>query len=190
MYLFFCYTVSMLEPFQSAILGGGCFWCLEAVFKLVKGVSHVQSGYTGGHVQHPSYDDICTGETGHAEVVRIEFDSAVITFDELLDIFWKIHDPTTMNRQGNDRGTQYRSAIFFIDENQKKAAVESRVSAERKKIWPNPIVTEIVPLDIFYPAEDYHDNYYERNRMANPYCIYVIDPKVKKMQEHFKQQLK
>jgi len=170
---------------QIAVLGGGCFWCLEAAYLKLKGVVSAVSGYTGGHTADPNYDDVCSGRTGHAEVVRVEFDPSIIDYSTILEVFWKIHDPTTLNRQGNDKGTQYRSAIFYSDEKQKKLAMDSREKAENAKIWPNPVVTEILSLDIFYPAEDYHDNYYERNRASNPYCIYVIDPKIKKLKESF-----
>jgi peptide-methionine (S)-S-oxide reductase len=170
---------------ESATLGGGCFWCLEAVYEQLKGVKKVESGYAGGVVSNPSYQQVCTGRTGHAEVVQVTFDPEVITFEELLDVFLTIHDPTTLNRQGADVGTQYRSAIFYHDETQRTVAesVIRRIEAER--IWDDPIVTEVTPLEAFYRAEDYHQEYYRRNR-GQPYCQAVIAPKVAKFRrQHF-----
>jgi peptide-methionine (S)-S-oxide reductase len=170
---------------ESATLGGGCFWCLEAVYEQLKGVKKVESGYAGGVVSNPSYQQVCTGRTGHAEVVQVTFDPEVITFEELLDVFFTIHDPTTLNRQGADVGTQYRSAIFYHDETQRTLAesVIRRIEAER--IWDDPIVTEVTPLEAFYRAEDYHQEYYRRNR-GQPYCQAVIAPKVAKFRrQHF-----
>jgi peptide-methionine (S)-S-oxide reductase len=170
---------------ESATLGGGCFWCLEAVYEQLKGVKKVESGYAGGVVSNPSYQQVCTGRTGHAEVVQVTFDPEVITFEELLDVFFTIHDPTTLNRQGADVGTQYRSAIFYHDETQRTVAesVIRRIEAER--IWDDPIVTEVTPLEAFYRAKDYHQEYYRRNR-GQPYCQAVIAPKVAKFRrQHF-----
>jgi len=161
---------------MKAVLGGGCFWCLEAVFQRVKGVRKVISGYSGGRRPNPTYEQVCTGVSGHAEVVEIEFDENIISFEELLDIFFDIHDPTQLNRQGNDVGTQYRSVIFYIDENQKEIAQKKINELKDKGI---NVVTELSPLEIFYPAEEYHQNYYNQNPQ-NPYCHYVITPKVEK----------
>lgn len=174
---------------ETATLGGGCFWCVEAVYQDVKGVERVVSGYAGGHVENPTYQQVCTGRTGHAEVAQITFDPDVISYEEILYIFWRVHDPTTLNRQGNDVGPQYRSAIFYHNEKQKETAERSLAEAEAAKVWPNPIVTEIAPLDTFYEAEDYHQNYY-RNNPYQPYCLYVIDPKVRKFRKSFQERLK
>jgi peptide-methionine (S)-S-oxide reductase len=165
---------------ETAVLGGGCFWCLEAVYDRVEGVIRVESGYAGGHVENPTYKQVCTGSTGHAEVVRITFDPALISYDELLDIFWLAHDPTTPNRQGNDVGPQYRSIILYENEEQENAARRSMARVRDKLKLIRPPVTEITPLKSFYPAEDYHKDYYDRNRAA-PYCTYVIHPKLKKL---------
>lgn len=174
---------------ETATLGGGCFWCVEAVYQDVKGVERVVSGYAGGHVENPTYQQVCTGRTGHAEVAQITFDPDVISYEEILYIFWRVHDPTTLNRQGNDVGPQYRSAIFYHNEEQKAIAECSLAETEAAKVWPNPIVTEIAPLDTFYEAEDYHQNYY-RNNPYQPYCMYVIDPKVRKFRKSFQERLK
>lgn len=167
---------------ESAIVGGGCFWCVEAQYKMLKGVKKVVSGYAGGHVKDPTYKQICNGDTGHAEVIRIDYDPALITFRDVIDLFWDAHDPTTLNRQGNDVGTQYRSIIMYTSEEQKKVSEESKVNAA--KIIGKPIVTEIVPLEIFYPAEDYHQDYFKNNPYQG-YCQAVVRPKVSK----FKQKL-
>ena len=161
-------------------LAGGCFWCLETVFNRFKGVDKVISGYMGGHMPNPDYKSVCTGSTGHAEVVQIQFDPAVISFDNLLEVFFAIHDPTTLNRQGADTGTQYRSAIFYHNDAQKLAAEKSK--AEAQKEFSKPIVTEIVPLQKFYPAEGYHQDYY-RNNPQQGYCQMVIKPKLEKLQK-------
>jgi peptide-methionine (S)-S-oxide reductase len=177
-------TATGEKPMQSekkvehATLGGGCFWCLEAVFERVEGVKSVISGYAGGIVANPSYEQVCTGTTGHAEVVQIEFDPAVVSFDSLLEVFWEAHDPTTMNRQGPDEGTQYRSIILYQDEQQRLAAERSRRNAAAN--FSAPITTEIVPLKIFYKAEGYHQDYFRNNPNA-PYCVFVIKPKLKKL---------
>jgi peptide-methionine (S)-S-oxide reductase len=165
-------------------LGGGCFWCLEAVFQMVEGVTGVKSGYAGGHVSNPSYKAVCAGETGHTEIVQVDFDPSVITYGDILEIFFGIHDPTTLNQQGADVGTQYRSAIYTHSEEQADVARGVLDSVDRDGPWDAPIVTEIAPLDVFYPAEDYHDSYYELNG-TQPYCQIVIAPKVAKFKERF-----
>jgi peptide-methionine (S)-S-oxide reductase len=173
----------------TATLAGGCFWCLEAVFLRLRGVRRVESGYAGGHVENPGYRAVCTGTTGHAEVVQVDFDPEEISYRELLEVFFAIHDPTTLNRQGADVGTQYRSAIFYHDEAQKQAAERTIAELEEQKIWDDPIVTEIVPLERFYPAEDYHREYYDRNPEQG-YCQVVISPKVSKLRQKFAEKLK
>lgn len=175
---------------EVATLAGGCFWCLEAVFDQFQGVESVESGYMGGHSPNPSYEDICTGNTGHAEVVRVTFDPAVVGFRDLLAVFFTIHDPTTPNRQGNDVGTQYRSAIFFHSPEQERAAREVIAGLSAEKLWPNPIVTEVVPASTFWQAEDYHQRYFERVGSQNPYCTFVVEPKVAKFRKHFIDRLK
>lgn len=172
---------------DSTTLGGGCFWCLEAVFEMVSGVSRVKSGYTGGHVTDPSYRQVCGGSTGHAEVVQIAFNADIITFRELLEIFFVVHDPTTLNRQGNDVGTQYRSVIFHHTDGQRETALDLIRGLDRDGPWVDPIVTELAPLETFYPAEEYHDRYFERNG-EQPYCQVVIAPKIAKFREHFMNQ--
>lgn len=169
---------------ELATFGTGCFWCTEAIFQRVKGVVRVESGYSGGHVDNPSYKQITTGTTGHAEVLRIEFDPSIVTFETLLEVFWHTHDPTTLNRQGADVGPQYRSVIFYHNEAQKIKALASRHNTEQVKLWKDPIVTEISPLINYYAAEDYHQNYFNNNPNAG-YCNYVIAPKVKKFKEQF-----
>ncbi len=163
---------------DQAILAGGCFWCLEAIYRRLEGVSGVQSGYIGGETPNPDYESVCSGTTGHAEAVRVDYDPAVISYEKLLEIFWQAHDPTTLNRQGNDVGTQYRSAIFTLDDQQQKAAEQSQATAQSN--FNEPIVTEIVPAAEFYPAEDYHADYFERNRSAG-YCRFIIEPKLHKL---------
>jgi len=165
---------------ETATLGAGCFWCVEAVFERLPGVKKVVSGYTGGHVDNPTYKQISTGTTGHAEVTRIEFDPAVISFEKILEVFFEAHDPTTLNRQGADEGDQYRSAIFFASEEQKQTAIRAKAAAQKN--WDDPIVTEVTSLGKFYPAEDYHQNYFKNNPNQG-YCSYVIKPKVKKLVE-------
>ena len=169
---------------DSTTLGGGCFWCLEAVFEMVPGVTGVKSGYTGGSVVNPSYNQVCGGSTGHAEVVQIDFDAGVVTFRELLEIFFIVHDPTTLNRQGNDVGTQYRSAIFHHTDGQRETALDLIRGLDKDGPWVDPIVTEVAPLEAFYPAEEYHDRYFERNG-EQPYCQVVIAPKIAKFRERF-----
>ena len=165
-----------------ATLGGGCFWCVEAVFQRIDGVLSVKPGYAGGDIKNPTYKQICTGNTGHAEVAKIEFDPEKITYSQILNIFWQSHDPTTQNRQGNDVGTQYRSVIFFHDENQREIAEKSKTDANKSGYWDNEIVTEITLLNNYYDAEDYHDNYYNKNP-NQPYCLFVIKPKLDKLEK-------
>ena len=174
---------------QTATLAGGCFWCLEAVFDEVKGVQDVESGYAGGDMDNPSYREVCNGDTGHAEVVQVKYDPAVISFHDLLNVFFAIHDPTTLNRQGGDAGTQYRSAIFYHDDEQKMVAEELIKSLNAQKIFDRPIVTEVTKLDKFYIAEDYHQEYFARNTFQ-PYCQAVVAPKVSKFRKHFLELLK
>ena len=174
---------------ELATFGAGCFWCVEAVFQEMDGVVGVASGYTGGTVDNPTYEQICTGKTGHAEVIQISFDPHKVSYDTLLEVFWKTHDPTTLNQQGADKGTQYRSAIFYHDASQKKTAEDYKNKLAEAKAWDKPIVTEIVPLKKFYKAEDYHQNYY-RNNPSQGYCSYVIQPKMEKFRKVFKDKLK
>jgi peptide-methionine (S)-S-oxide reductase len=169
---------------ETATFANGCFWCTEAVFKRLKGVKSVLPGYAGGTVKDPSYDQVCAGNTGHAESIQIKFDPKVIPFEKILDIFWHTHDPTTLNRQGNDVGTQYRSAIFFHNEKQKEIAEKSKKDLEDKGVYKNSIVTEITPIKNFYVAEDYHKDYYDNHQDA-PYCNYVIDPKIHKLLQRY-----
>jgi peptide-methionine (S)-S-oxide reductase len=172
-----------------ATFGSGCFWCTEAIFERVNGVSSVVSGYSGGSVKNPTYKEVCDGTTGHAECTQITFDTAVVTYDELLEIFWKTHDPTTLNKQGNDVGTQYRSVIFYHSDEQKQKAEFYKNKLTEEKIWDKPIVTEITKFEKFYSAEDYHQEYYENNPNQG-YCAYVITPKVEKFEKIFKDKLK
>jgi peptide-methionine (S)-S-oxide reductase len=172
-----------------ATLGGGCFWCIEAVFDELRGVERVESGYAGGTVPHPTYKQVCTGTTGHAEVAQITFDPKVISYRDLLRVFFSVHDPTTLNRQGADVGTQYRSAIFYHDEEQKRAAEEVIKEIEAAKIWDAPIVTQVVPFETFYIAEDYHQEYF-KNNPNQPYCQMVVAPKVAKFRQHYRERLK
>jgi peptide-methionine (S)-S-oxide reductase len=174
---------------QTATLAGGCFWCLEAVFDDLQGVLSVESGYSGGETENPTYQEVCTGTTGHAEVVRIEFDPNLLSFNDLLRVFFSIHDPTTLNRQGADVGTQYRSAIFYHNEAQKQAAEEIIAELQAAQLWPNPIVTEISPLTNYYSAENYHQEYFT-NHPAQPYCAAVVAPKVAKFRKQFIDRLK
>jgi len=174
---------------ETATLAGGCFWCLEAVYDQLKGVSSVVSGYANGTVKNPTYEQVCTGRTGHAEVVQIVFDPQVVTFHELLNVFFTIHDPTTLNRQGADTGTQYRSAIFTNSPEQKIIATQAIAELTSEKLWNAPIVTEVTPLDTFYPAEAYHHEYFVNNP-AQPYCRVVVAPKVAKFRQHFLAELK
>lgn len=179
----------MTQHLETATLGAGCFWCVEAVFQRLEGVETVVSGYTGGQIPHPTYQQICTGRTGHAEVIQIGFDPQKVSFADLLEVFWHTHDPTTLNRQGNDVGTQYRSAIFYANAEQKAVAEASLKATDASGLWPNPIVTEIVPLEVFYPAEDYHQNYFNNNP-TQPYCSFAIPPKLRKLEQKFGSRLK
>lgn len=184
---------SMVTPANSrtemATFGSGCFWCTEAIFQQVKGILKVESGYSGGKVKNPTYKEVCSGLTGHAEVVQLTFDPGKITYDELLEIFWKTHDPTTLNKQGADEGTQYRSVIFYHDENQQKLAELYKEKLDKSGAFSKPIVTEISPYGTFYKAEDYHQNYYNLNGNA-PYCSYVIQPKLDKFKKAFGEKIK
>lgn len=177
------------KKMETATFGAGCFWCVEAVFQQLKGVEKVQSGYMGGHVENPTYKDVCTGTTGHAEIIQIEFDPTVITYDELLEVFWKTHDPTTLNQQGADRGTQYRSAVFYHNEDQKEKAEYYKKKLTEAKAFDRPIVTEITEASKLYVAEDYHQNYFNNNS-GNPYCRAVIPPKLEKLKKVFGDKLK
>ena len=168
------------QNIEQATFGAGCFWCVEAVFEQLDGVVDVRAGYTGGNTENPRYEDICRGKTGHAEVIQIDYDSSLISFEKLLDIFWKSHDPTTLNRQGADVGTQYRSAIFYHSEKQKETADTSRKKADKSDLYTDPIVTEIAPLIKFHIAENYHQDYFRINKNA-PYCQLVIKPKLDKL---------
>ncbi len=174
---------------EIAIFGAGCFWCVEAVFQDLKGVSNVESGYTGGKIKNPTYKEVCSGLTGHAEVARITYNPDIISFETLLSVFFKTHDPTTLNYQGNDHGTQYRSSIFYTTEYQKEIAERIIKELNIEKAYPNPIITEVTKLDVFYIAEDYHQNYYIQNK-GESYCQYVIQPKVEKFKKVFKDYLK
>jgi len=174
---------------EKATFGGGCFWCTEAIYERVEGVHTVMSGYAGGHVKNPTYKQVCDGTTGHAEVIQIGYDPKVVSYDELLEIFFKTHDPTTLNRQGADVGTQYRSVIFYHNDEQKKKAEYYKAKLDTSGAWDNSIVTEISPLNNYYPAEDYHQDYYENNSNQG-YCAFVIGPKVEKFEKVFKSKLK
>jgi peptide-methionine (S)-S-oxide reductase len=174
---------------ETATFGSGCFWCTEAIFLNVKGVQSVESGYAGGKVKNPTYKEVCSGLTGHAEVVQIKFDPKIISYEEILEIFWKTHDPTTLNRQGADEGTQYRSVIFYHNEDQRKLAAFYKKKLEDNNVYDDPIVTEITPITEFYKAEDYHQNYYSLNASA-PYCSYIIQPKLEKFKKVFSEKLK
>jgi peptide-methionine (S)-S-oxide reductase len=178
-----------MSALQQATLAGGCFWCLEAVFDELKGVTSVESGYAGGHVPNPSYQAVCTGMTGHAEAVQVTFDPSVVSYEDLLRVFFSIHDPTTLNRQGADVGTQYRSAIFTHDDAQRIAAEAVIREIGESNLWADPIVTEVKPLDKFYVAENYHQEYFVHNP-NQPYCRVVIEPKVAKFRKHFVDRLK
>ena len=187
-------TMKKEEPMSEAKLdtatfGAGCFWCAEAVFQRLEGVVVVESGYSGGAQPNPTYEQVCTGRTGHAEVAQITYDPLKVTYDELLKAFWSTHDPTTLNRQGNDAGTQYRSVIFYHDEKQKELAGKYKKELEEAKVYEDPIVTEIVPFKAFYKAEKYHQNYYNDNRYQ-PYCMFVITPKLEKFKKVFEKKMK
>jgi peptide-methionine (S)-S-oxide reductase len=179
-----------LPAVEIATFANGCFWCTEAIFEQLDGVISAESGYTGGKNANPTYKEVCSGETGHAECLQITYDPAKITFDELLEVFWQTHDPTTLNRQGGDVGTQYRSGIFYHNEEQKQKAEKYKAELDKSGAFDNPIVTEIVPFTKFYPAEDYHQQYFEQNENKNPYCKIVIRPKLDKFEKVFKDKLK
>ncbi|MBZ0180025.1 MAG: peptide-methionine (S)-S-oxide reductase MsrA [Melioribacteraceae bacterium] len=179
----------MKNEFEQITFGAGCFWCVEAIFSKLKGVEKVVSGYSGGKKENPTYQEVCTGNTGHAEVCQITYNPNIISFEELLEIFWKTHDPTTINRQGADVGTQYRSAIFYHNDEQKNLSEKYKQALHNSGIFENPVVTEISPLINFYPAENYHQNYFEENR-SQPYCSMVISPKVKKFEQIFGEKIK
>lgn len=170
---------------EIATFANGCFWCTEAIFEELKGVASAVSGYTGGQTKNPTYKEVCEGTTGHAECIQITFDPNIISYDELLEVFWKTHDPTTLNRQGNDIGTQYRSAVFYHNEIQKQKATQYKNELNESGAWSSPIVTEISPFTVFYPAENYHQQYFEVNGNANPYCQFVIQPKLEKFRKVF-----
>ncbi len=177
------------KPLATATFGAGCFWCVEAIFQRLNGVKAVESGYTGGNIINPTYEQVCSGRSGHAEVCRITFDSETISFEDLLEVFWKTHDPTTLNCQGNDSGTQYRSAIFGHNTEQLRIAEDYRETLDESGIFDDPIVTEIVPISEYYKAENYHQNYFNSNSQQ-PYCTHIIQPKVDKLQQVFRDKLK
>lgn len=172
------------QNLEQATLAGGCFWCVESCFTMLKGVESVISGYSGGHKENPTYEEVCTGTTGHAEVIEITFDPKIISYKQLLEVFWFLHNPTTLNRQGNDIGTQYRSAIFYHSEKQKQEAEESLKESEARQDWKGKYVTEITPFKKFWPAEQYHQGYYNANP-TQPYCSAIVGPKIQKFKKHF-----
>lgn len=174
---------------ETATLGGGCFWCTEAIFRSLKGVETVESGYSGGHTKNPTYQEVCTGETGHAEVIQITFNPQVISFTEILEVFFETHDPTSLNRQGADAGTQYRSVVFYHTPPQKELAEKYVAELNKEKVYGKPVVTEVVPFEKFYKAENYHQNYFANNR-SQGYCQFVIVPKIEKFRKIFKDKLK
>jgi peptide-methionine (S)-S-oxide reductase len=182
-------TATTNANLDTATFGTGCFWCTEAVFQQLNGVEKVTSGYSGGHITNPTYKQVCSGETGHAECLNIVYDTTKITFDELLEVFWQVHDPTTLNRQGADAGTQYRSVVFYHNDEQKAKTEKYKAALDKSGAWDNPVVTTIEKMDIFYPAEDYHQNYYINNTEQG-YCQFVIRPKVEKFEKVFKNKLK
>jgi peptide-methionine (S)-S-oxide reductase len=179
----------MADSLEMTTLGGGCFWCVEAVYQELQGVQNAISGYAGGVVDNPTYYQVCNGTTGHAEVVQITFDPKIIAFEDILYVFWRTHDPTTLNRQGYDVGTQYRSIILYHSEQQRASAEKSKRDTDASRLWPNPIVTEISPFTTFYKAEDYHQNFY-RDNPYQPYCRAIIDPKISKLRKEFQEKLK
>lgn len=180
---------TMEQQLETATLGAGCFWCVEAIYQRLEGVVKVESGYSGGSVKNPTYEQVCSGRTGHAEVIQVTFHSATLSYKELLEVFFKTHDPTTLNKQGADVGTQYRSAIFYHSPEQKQTAEQVKRETDAAKIWDDPIVTEIAPYSIFYKAEEYHQNYYNQNSYQ-PYCMMVINPKLSKFKKEFGSKLK
>ena len=177
-----------MAQLETITLASGCFWCTEAIFQRLKGVKTVTSGYAASKVANPSYEAVCTGKTGAAEAIQVTYDPDVISLETLLDVFWHLHDPTTLNRQGNDIGTQYRSGIFYHNDEQKQVALASKEALEKSGTYKRPIVTEITAFSNFYPAEDYHQEYYDRNR-SQPYCAFVIDPKIKKLLKEYKNEV-
>ena len=179
----------MADSLEMTTLGGGCFWCVEAVYQELQGVQSAVSGYAGGAVENPTYYQVCNGTTGHAEVVQITFDPKIITFEDILYVFWRTHDPTTLNRQGYDAGTQYRSIILYHSEPQRASAEQSKRDTDASGLWPKPIVTEISPFTTLYKAEDYHQNFY-RDNPYQPYCLAIIDPKISKLRKEFREKLK
>jgi peptide-methionine (S)-S-oxide reductase len=179
----------MTNMLETVTLGAGCFWCIEAVYQELKGVHSVVSGYAGGTVENPTYDQVCSGRTGHAEVIQVTFDPDIISFETILEVFWRTHDPTTLNRQGADVGTQYRSVIFYRTAEQRQIAEKSKQETDASGLWQNPIVTEIAPYTEFFPAEDYHQNFY-RDNPAQPYCRVMIDPKLRKLRQDFEDRVK
>ncbi|HSM47878.1 MAG TPA: peptide-methionine (S)-S-oxide reductase MsrA [Draconibacterium sp.] len=189
-FILLMFSMNMMgKELEKATLGGGCFWCTEAVYLELKGVVDVKPGYSGGHVKNPSYKEVCNETTGHAEVVQITFDPAIVSYTEILEVFFVTHDPTTLNRQGNDVGTQYRSAIFYHSETQKQTAQKVIELLTKDKVYNKPIVTEVTAFSVFYPAEDYHINYFARNK-NQPYCQFVVAPKVEKFRKVFKEKMK
>ena len=182
-----CYSylkaIKLSDQTETAYLASGCFWCTEAVFQEIKGVIEIQSGYCGGNIPNPSYEEVCTGRTGHAETVRIKFDTLVISYGEILKVFFSTHDPTTLNRQGNDVGTQYRSAIFYINEKQRETAEDTIREMTEKRVFKKQIVTQVEEFHYFYPSEEYHNNYYRRNS-DTPYCQYIISPKLARLKKN------
>ena len=178
-----------MSQLDTITLAGGCFWCTEAVFERLRGVTSVVSGYAASHTANPSYEEVCSGRTGAAEANQVTFDPSIISLETLLEIFWHMHDPTTLNRQGNDVGTQYRSGIYYSNDEQKQTALASKEALEKSGAYKKPVVTEIVPFTNFYPAEDYHKEYYDRNRYQ-PYCQYVIDAKVRKLLKEYRKEVK
>lgn len=178
------------DSLKLATLGGGCFWCTEAVYQLTKGIEAVEAGYSGGHVENPTYEQVCGKQTGHVEVIRIQYDPEVISYAEILDVFWRTHNPTTIDRQGNDVGPQYRSAIFYHNEEQKAIAKASLEATNATDLWSAPIVTVVEPLTNYYAAENYHQNYFNQNKDKNPYCAMVVKPKVEKFVKENKAILK
>jgi len=179
----------MNDNLQIATFAGGCFWCTEAIFNRLKGVERVVSGYTGGHIKNPAYREICTGRTGHAEAIQIFYNESIISYTELLEIFFATHDPTTLDRQGNDVGTQYRSAIFYSNDSQKEEATDFIIYLEKEHVFNKAMTTEIVKLEVFYNAEDNHQDYYNLNQ-EQPYCQYIINPKIKKLKENYSNKIK
>jgi peptide-methionine (S)-S-oxide reductase len=182
-------TDNNLPDLETATFGNGCFWCTEAIFQRVEGVQKVTSGYSGGDMANPDYRTVCTGVTGHAECLEIVYDSKKISFEDLLEIFWQTHDPTTLNRQGNDEGTQYRSVIFYHNEAQKQIALKYKAQLDAQGIFKNPVVTTLEPYTKFYPAENYHQDYFNQNGNA-PYCQFVVKPKLEKFKKNYKEKLK